>query len=220
MRSIHPAASSSSDKSKLTQAQWIQQAGTTLARAARAILSRESPPDALETLYSTCDDLVRLNDIDAGSSRACANLYDRIRLELERAVGQLRSKLSDRDLLATDTMTTTAAAAATWLTTLENEWNAVERDILLLRGVLLQLDRGFVLRSPDLLPIWCCSSPRSPFSGASKLTSVSRAQGSRAGHLAALVRRPRRHRAQALVVSAEPHQMRQVRVQCLFVAFD
>jgi len=134
----------------------------TLIRAVRAILSipPEPTPESLQGLYSLCEGIV------SGSGSVVAQtLYDRIRIEVERKVGDSASFL--RGLDTTD--------GEAWLGELEWIWKAFNGQMvryvfpslpllqttdgfamqkLMVRSIFLHLDRTFVLQTPGLLSLW------------------------------------------------------------------
>ncbi|GAA5935007.1 hypothetical protein JCM3775_004674 [Rhodotorula graminis] len=129
----------------------------TLARAARAILSRppQPTPESLQALYSLTEHVVHKgND-------AAQQLYDRLRLELERAAGDLRRSLAAPvpDSAATATadgsaLGVKASAHEAWIKLFVDEVGRFGDQVLLVRSVFLHLDRTYVLQSSALLSIW------------------------------------------------------------------
>ncbi|GAA5840529.1 hypothetical protein JCM9279_007355 [Rhodotorula babjevae] len=129
----------------------------TLARAARAILARPPlpTPESLQALYSLTEHVVHKgND-------AAQQLYDRLRLELERAAGDLRRSLAAPvpDSAASTTTASSAlgvkaAAHEAWTKQFDDEVGRFGDQVLLVRSVFLHLDRTYVLQSPALLSIW------------------------------------------------------------------
>ena len=128
-------------------------------RAVRAITAvpPEPIPESLETLYTLCQGLLS----GPGAPQMGQTLYDRIRIEVERRVGEiarrLRAPIEEAD---------EAAAAESWLRRLELEWKRFLDQMvrgrsrarltpqLMVRSVFLHLDRTFVLHRPSLLSIW------------------------------------------------------------------
>ncbi|GAA6057300.1 hypothetical protein JCM3770_001707 [Rhodotorula araucariae] len=116
----------------------------TLTRAVRAIYARppQPVPESLQGLYSLCETAVA-----AGPHTAQA-LYDRIRLELERQCATIRRTLADNDPHSTD------VNDDRWVARFEDEARHFADQLLLVRSILLPLDRTYVLQSPTLLSIW------------------------------------------------------------------
>ncbi|KAI5475121.1 cullin 4 [Pseudohyphozyma bogoriensis] len=114
---------------------------TTLTRAVRAIQSRppQPTPESLQVLYSLCEAAV------AKGNETSQTLYDKIRMEIERYSGVVRGVLEERAAREED---------EGWLDGVRKEWEEWERGVLLIRSVVLGLDRTYVLRSPGLLSIW------------------------------------------------------------------
>ncbi|KAK4052424.1 hypothetical protein OIV83_002226 [Microbotryomycetes sp. JL201] len=118
---------------------YLNQATTTLSRAARAILTSTPAPESLQALYTLCEQCVQ-----AGSSYS-ATLYDKLRLEIERAASSIRRKLASEQSTATN---------HEWLQLFETLAKEYTQQILLIRSVFLYLDRTYVLGNKELLPIW------------------------------------------------------------------
>lgn len=108
-----------------------------LARAVRAILAVPSvpTPESLEALYALCDTVVR------SGRTGSQTLYDQVKMELERAAGAVRTRL------------TAEGDGEGWLAEVGREWNGFEVRLRLVGDVVLLLDRTFVLTSPALLGI-------------------------------------------------------------------
>ncbi|KAK9900398.1 Cullin-domain-containing protein [Cystobasidium minutum MCA 4210] len=119
----------------------------TLVRAVRAILSTppEPTPESLQALYSLCEGLVGTgNASDAKSKTVSQTLYDRIKIEIERKIGETSVSLRNLDI----------ADGAAWLHALDTAWKAYTEKILLIRSIFLHLDRTYVLQTPELLSLW------------------------------------------------------------------
>jgi len=159
VRSIHLGPS----KTKLALGSKPQPAASavdplaTLARAARAILARPPlpTPESLQALYSLTEHVVHKGNDPA------QQLYDRLRLELERAAGDLRRSLAAPvpDSAASTTTASSAlgvkaAAHEAWIKLFDDEVGRFGDQVLLVRSVFLHLDRTYVLQSPTLLSIW------------------------------------------------------------------
>ncbi|KAM0790651.1 hypothetical protein ACM66B_004511 [Microbotryomycetes sp. NB124-2] len=121
---------------------YLNQATTTLTRAARAILTSTPAPESLQALYTLCEHCV-----SAGPSYS-ATLYDKLRLEIERAAGSVRRQL------LTDQARSAAATSDEWLQLFDSLTKQYTQQVLLVRSVFLYLDRTYVLANKDLLPIW------------------------------------------------------------------
>lgn len=111
-------------------------------------------------MYSLCEACVPVTSSsssgNSSSSSVAQTLYDRIRIELEKKVGQVK-----KDLMARLPTRSGPAderddddAAETWLQHLNEEWNAFSQQLSLIRAVFTHLDRTFVLQRKDLLSIW------------------------------------------------------------------
>lgn len=127
------AASSSSN------ADYVQQALTTLTRATRAILCTQPTPESLQALYTLCE-----NAVSSGNSTAQL-LYDRIRLEVERQTVEVRKELNQG---------AQEEGEESWLTRWDQQAKRFREQVLLIRSVFLHLDRTYVLREPGLLSLW------------------------------------------------------------------
>ncbi|GAA5832696.1 hypothetical protein JCM11251_005725 [Rhodosporidiobolus azoricus] len=121
-----------------------QQAIITLTRAVRAIHSRppQPTPESLQALYTLCEAAV------ASGSGTSQTLYERVKMEVERAVGDVRRALSRESDAGED------GKEERWLSDFEKEGKTFLQQISLSRSILLQLDRTFVLQTPGLLSIW------------------------------------------------------------------
>ncbi|GAA5889294.1 hypothetical protein JCM6882_000698 [Rhodosporidiobolus microsporus] len=120
------------------------QAVVTLTRAVRAIHSRppQPTPESLQALYTLCEAAVASG---AGTSQT---LYDRVKMEIERAVRDVRRALSAAGAEETE------GKEERWLGEFEREGKTFLQQMSLSRSILLQLDRTFVLQTPGLLSIW------------------------------------------------------------------
>lgn len=111
----------------------------------RAIQSRppQATPESLQSLYSLCEGAV------AGGPATGQTLYDRIRMEIERQVGEIRKDLCQGVV---------GQELELWMAGLETEWKRFLDQMLLIRSIFLHLDRTFVLQSAGLLSIWSVSA--------------------------------------------------------------
>ncbi|KAL7008349.1 hypothetical protein EMMF5_002078 [Cystobasidiomycetes sp. EMM_F5] len=129
---------------------YANSAISTLIRAVRAILADppEPTPESLQSLYDLCEGLVgsALPSSSSGSAKSnvAQNLYDRLRIEIERKVGEYATVLRKGE----------SNDGEAWLSQLNTIWKSFNEKMLLVRSVLLYLDRTYVLASPDLLSIW------------------------------------------------------------------
>lgn len=121
---------------------FLTQSVATLSRAVRAIQSRppQATPESLQSLYSLCEGAV------AGGAGTGQVLYDRIRMEIERQVGEIRKELHRGEVVQ--------GTEEEWMGLLELEWKRLLEQMLLIRSIFLHLDRTFVLQSAGLLSIW------------------------------------------------------------------
>ncbi|GAA5969499.1 hypothetical protein JCM11641_008134 [Rhodosporidiobolus odoratus] len=112
----------------------------TLTRAVRAIGARppQPTPVSLQALYTTCESL-------STSPSACADLYERVKMELERVAGESRRTLSTGG---------DAEEGERWLGEVQTEGEGYLRKSGLVRSVLLGLDRGWALQSPGVESLW------------------------------------------------------------------
>ena len=129
----------------------------TLTRSVRAINANPPAPtpESLQALYSLCEGYISANANNAQT------LYDKIRIELERKIGEIKlTLLSSPDLPSTSAFSQGAAASnhETWLSLLESEWQTFKNQLNLIRGIFLHLDRGYVLAHKELLSIWSVAS--------------------------------------------------------------
>ncbi|KDE09586.1 hypothetical protein MVLG_00481 [Microbotryum lychnidis-dioicae p1A1 Lamole] len=120
----------------------ISQAIVTLTRAARAILAVQPTPESLQALYGLCQQVV------VGGASYAQELYDRLKLELERGSSQLR-----RDLVQI-VIPTTSRKNEDVLAQIDERIKQFLDQTLLIRSVFLYLDRAYVLPLPTLLAIW------------------------------------------------------------------
>lgn len=101
-RAARPAVSARSDP-----ASHPTQAISVLARAIHCITADppEPSPESLQSLYSLCE------GIAAAGSKTAQQLYDRIRLQLDRRIAEVRQRLCND-----------AAAHEDWLKAVETQW--------------------------------------------------------------------------------------------------
>ncbi|CAD6586280.1 MAG: Cullin-4 [Cyphobasidiales sp. Tagirdzhanova-0007] len=118
----------------------------TLTRAVRAILSTppEPTPESLQALYTLCEGLVGASSGDVSKNSTAQTLYDRIRIEVERKVGETAHSLNILD----------TANGETWLAEIQKIWTTFNEKMLLIRSIFLHLDRTFVLHTTSLLSLW------------------------------------------------------------------
>jgi len=124
---------------------------TTLTRSVRAIVAYppQPTPESLQVLYSLCEGYIN------STSTSAQTLYDRIRIELERRIGELKLTLSrSPDLPSSLDAGETQDAKHRWLRLLESEWQAFTTQLNMIRSIFLQLDRVYVLNRKGLLSIW------------------------------------------------------------------
>ncbi|GAA98842.1 uncharacterized protein L969DRAFT_24916 [Mixia osmundae IAM 14324] len=121
---------------------FYQRAISRLVQAARAILNRQVTSESLQSLYQLCRGLV------STGPEACQTLYDRLRIEIERAAGDLR-KASIEDIQAAQ-----SHDGPSWLTSFESRWKEYLGTITLLRDLFLYLDRAYLADQPGLLWMW------------------------------------------------------------------
>ncbi|PWN51191.1 Cullin-domain-containing protein [Violaceomyces palustris] len=129
-----------------------QQQQQLLIRSIRSILSSQSasppssstPTTSYETLYSITEEQVSLPE-------QCSDLYQRVKLEMERAVGQIAASLRSN---GSSHLTNPENSDLTWLNQLERSWSDWCDRVSLVRNILLPLDRSYLLSNPQLLSIW------------------------------------------------------------------
>lgn len=95
----------------------------TLVRAVRAILSSPPEPTAesLQALYSLCEGLVGSgNPADTRTKTVSQTLFDRIKIEIERKVGETAGSLRSID----------NADSESWLQALDTAWKAYTEKIV------------------------------------------------------------------------------------------
>ena len=92
----------------------MNQALQTLIRAVRAILSTppEPIPESLQALYSLCEGLVGMYSGETPKNSAAQTLYDRIRIEVERRIGESGNFLKSLD----------TADGGAWLAEVQKTW--------------------------------------------------------------------------------------------------
>ncbi|KAK4056958.1 hypothetical protein OIO90_001858 [Microbotryomycetes sp. JL221] len=140
------------------QTQDPLQAQMTLTRSARAILTSTPTPESLQSLSTLCQRLI------AAGSNHSLSLYDKLRLEIEKATTLIRKRLiqskpvdlqyDEQTSFLSSSTTTTTNQLDQWLQTFQTESKQFLNQILLIRAVFLFLDRTFVLHNKDLLSIW------------------------------------------------------------------
>lgn len=124
-------------------AAFAAQSIATLSRAVRAIQARppQATPESLQALYALCE-----GTVGRGSGEGAGQiLYDRIKMEIERQVGDIKREMLK---VALDEMT-----EESWLQSLDAEWKGFLNQMLLIRSIFLHLDRTFVLQTTGLLSI-------------------------------------------------------------------
>ncbi len=116
-------------------------ATTQLVRSVRMLLASNSSGTSattsrpsLQTLYSTTQTLVTYS-----SPESLDDLYDTIKIEIERAAGSYATSLQSAGS-ANDSL----ASKVTWLTQLQSIWTNWCENLALVRDVLLPLDRSFL----------------------------------------------------------------------------
>ena len=101
-------------------------------------------PESLQALYSLCEGCVPAATAQNAHYGLAQDLYDRIKLELERKVVSIKQTLSRAaDLDAQE-----------YLKLLEAEWKAFSEQLGMIRSIFLHLDRTYVLSQKSLLSIW------------------------------------------------------------------
>ena len=150
---------------------FTQQALTTFTRSIRCITANppQPCPESLQALYSLCEGCVpavstATADSSSSTDAVAQTLYDRIRIELEKKVGDVQRTLTAStsggtgvDLDAAELGRTTAPSAAeaeAFLSLLDREWNTFTRQLGMIRSIFLHLDRTWVLNQKALLSIW------------------------------------------------------------------
>lgn len=119
----------------LPPANYAAQATTQLVRSVRMLLSSSSSGTAsLQSLYSITQTLVTYS-----SPETLSDLYDTIKIELERAAGSYATTL-----LSSGSANDSLASKVTWLTQLQSIWSNWCENLALVRDVLLPLDRYFL----------------------------------------------------------------------------
>jgi cullin-4 len=112
--SVNAARPSTSSAS--TQ-EFINASLQTLVRAVRAILSTppEPTPESLQALYSLCEGLVASgSSTSSNNNNISQTLYERIKIEIERKVGETATGLRNLD----------TSDGEAWLQALDTAWKA------------------------------------------------------------------------------------------------
>lgn len=139
---------------KLTTPDFGSQSLSTLTRSIRAINANppQATPESLQALYSLCEGYI------AASAANAQTLYDKIRIELERRVGEIKLSLLNSPNVpsqsAFDPDGTLSNKSQAWLSGLESEWQTFKNQLNMIRGIFLHLDRGYVLAHKELLSLW------------------------------------------------------------------
>jgi hypothetical protein len=118
-----------------------------IARGVRSILGSQAGSSlvagtSLESLYLLTERTVLNNNQEAES------LYERIKMEMERAIGSIASSLR------AGPSNETIAASMSWLQQLEMAWQSWCSKATLVGSVLTLLNQGYVLEQPGLLSLW------------------------------------------------------------------
>ncbi|KAJ9475483.1 putative Cell division control protein 53 (putative) [Pseudozyma hubeiensis] len=124
----------------LPSVNYASQATTQLVRSVRVLLSssNQAGPNAgavrppLQQLYSTTHTLVTHS-----SAEALDDLYDTVKIEIERAAGSFAAALH-----SSGSTNETLASSVTWLNQLRSVWSDWCESLALVRDVLLPLDRS------------------------------------------------------------------------------
>ncbi|KAK0534975.1 hypothetical protein OC835_002520 [Tilletia horrida] len=169
---LRPAASSSFVSTKLvevTRALRQLLAAADLTSDPTATASAANTPAAgtpLITLYRTVDALVTLTGPAGaeeraeagGSAAAAATLYERVKMELERAAGTVAGVLRAESSSASASAVSGQNAATVeremaWLRKVADQWTEWCAKMVVIEDVLVSLDRYFVPTQPELMPI-------------------------------------------------------------------
>lgn len=130
---------------------YASQATTQLVRSVRVLLSssNQAGPNAgavrppLQQLYSTTHTLVTHS-----SAEALDDLYDTLKIEIERAVGSFAAALH-----SSGSTNETLASSVTWLNQLKSIWSDWCESLALVRDVLLPLDRSLFSMGAAAAPV-------------------------------------------------------------------
>lgn len=145
-------------RSSTDNSDFASNALATFTRSIRAITSvpPQPTPESFSSLYSLCEGCVPVatSSTNAGSGNLAQTLYDRIRIELERKVGEVKRALVKNLPPWSEQDGPTDDAAEVWLQQLNEEWNAFSQQLSLIRAIFTHLDRTFVLQRKSLLSIW------------------------------------------------------------------
>ncbi|PWY99342.1 Cullin-domain-containing protein [Testicularia cyperi] len=115
---------------------YLYRSTALLVRSVRLILSGDATAQSkslspLQTLYETTHNLVQYS-----SAQAIDDLYDTLKLEIERAAGMHASALR-----AAGSSEASVESHITWLARLQSTWSAWCDNVTLVRNLLLPLDR-------------------------------------------------------------------------------
>ncbi|SJX65621.1 related to cullin 4A [Sporisorium reilianum f. sp. reilianum] len=128
---------------------YASQATTQLVRSIRSLLSSSpqssnaaAPRPPLQQLYSITQTLVAHS-----SPESLHDLYDTIRIEIERAASNYASSLH-----SAGSANESLPSNITWLTLLKSIWSDWCESLALVRDVLLPLDRSLLATAPSVAP--------------------------------------------------------------------
>ncbi|GAA5869095.1 hypothetical protein JCM8547_008696 [Rhodosporidiobolus lusitaniae] len=140
---LKPSSSSRASPSATSNTPTSSSLIPTLVASVRAIHARppQPTPESLQALYTLCEAVV------ASGAATSQLLYDRIRMEIERAAGGCRAALREGG-------EKTDEGEERWLGEVEKEGRGYLEKMLLVRSVFLTLERTYVLQTPGLESIW------------------------------------------------------------------
>ncbi|KAJ1021616.1 hypothetical protein NDA16_003753 [Ustilago loliicola] len=128
----------------LPPSNYASQATTQLVRSVRMLLSSNSfgstPPSSLPSLQSLY--AITHNLVTYSSPAALDDLYDTLKIEIERAAGSYATSLN-----SSSSDEGSAASKISWLNQLQSIWSNWCENLALVRDVLLPLDRYFLQSS-------------------------------------------------------------------------
>ena len=129
---------------------YLSTSATELVRAVRQLLASSTPASNEKPVSASYQSLYAIAEAQvsaANSNQSVEALYDRIKIELERAAGELASNLR-----SAGSSEPSRVSDISWLNQLERSWTSWRERVSLLQSILLPIDRYLVANLSHLLP--------------------------------------------------------------------